>query len=81
MRCMICRRPMLQAAATMPAGHDKAEPFKAGPVGPTCAARVGLSAAPTLFDRKRAARKAAGTRKARRCDVRQRDWVRDEVAA
>lgn len=48
---MICHRFMLQAAATMPAGHDKAEPFKAGPVGPTCARRAGLMAAPSLFDR------------------------------
>lgn len=52
MRCVICGRPMLQAAATMPAGHDKAEPFKAGPVGPTCARRAGLLAAPSLFDRR-----------------------------
>lgn len=36
----------------MPAGHDKAEPFKAGPVGPTCARRAGLLAAPSLFDRR-----------------------------
>lgn len=47
MRCVICARPIVRAAATMPAGHDKAEPFKAGPVGPTCARKAGLLA-PTV---------------------------------
>ena len=47
----MCNRPISQAAATMPAGHDKSEPFKGGPVGPTCARRAGLFPGRTLFDR------------------------------
>lgn len=65
MRCVICARSIARAAATMPAGHDKAEPFKAGPVGPTCARRAGLIAGPTLFDRKR---RTGMRRRARRDD-------------
>ena len=57
MRCVICARSIARAAATMPAGHDKAEPFKAGPVGPTCARRAGLLAPtvarPRLFTARR----------------------------
>lgn len=64
MRCVICARSIARAAATMPAGHDKAEPFKAGPVGPTCARRAGLLGAPSLFDR----RAKAVRRRARRDD-------------
>ena len=68
MRCVICQRQIARAAATMPAGHDKAEPFKAGPVGPTCARRAGLMAAPSLFDRRA---KVTTTRRRKSADNRQ----------
>lgn len=65
---MICQRSIAHAAATMPAGHDKAEPFKAGPVGPTCARRAGLLLPKSLFEIRRATtarrRKAADSRQA-----------------
>lgn len=72
----MCNRLLAKAAATMPAGHDQAEPFKAGPVGPTCARLAGLLGTPSLFSRKRAKRTART-----RTNTVQRDWLREEVAA
>lgn len=53
MRCVICGRKVLKAAAWVPGGEDKAfMPHPPGPVGPTCARRAGLIER-TLFTRRR----------------------------
>jgi hypothetical protein len=76
MRCVMCNRHLAKAAATMPAGHDQSEPFRSGPVGPTCARRAGLLGKPSLFSRKRVKRTARP-----RTNIVQRDWLREEIAA
>lgn len=51
LRCVICGRSLLKAAAWKPAAEG-ATPHPAGPVGPTCAVKAGLIER-TLFSQRR----------------------------
>ena len=52
LRCVLCGRPLLKAAAWKPAATG-ATPHPPGPVGPTCALKAGLIER-SLFTRRRA---------------------------
>ncbi len=69
MRCALCNRPLGRAAATLQVNQSAEHPDRVGPVGPTCARLAGL-VKPSLFDRRRKA-----TKRGRRVDARQVDWV------
>ena len=72
MRCVMCGRRLLKAAATVPAQPSGLTPYPAGAVGPVCARRAGLIVR-KLGTKRRVAIRSPWLR-AKRANA-QQDWV------
>lgn len=72
LRCVLCGRRLLSAAASLPAVDTGPTPHPAGPVGPTCARNAGLVPR-SLFSCKRVVSTRRASRRAAASP--QADWL------